>query len=139
MHLDVPVNSYRWFRGFNDYDNWQASGVSGEGARSFYYPPKPSKCADCHMPLVDSNDPAAKNGKVRSHRFRRREYRAAVRQPATRCSSRRSQDFLRDGQISVDIFGLVRTAAGEPSAATRSQTAQPSRAPRARLPSAKSR
>jgi len=37
---DVPVNNYRWFRGFNDYDNWQASGVSGQGARSFYYPPK---------------------------------------------------------------------------------------------------
>ena len=52
VHLDVPVNSYRWFRGFNDYDNWQASGVSGQGARSFYYPPKPQKCADCHMPLV---------------------------------------------------------------------------------------
>src|SRR3954465_577313 len=56
VHLDVPVNSYRWFRGFNDYDNWQASGVSGEGARSFYYPKKPSKCADCHMPLVASKD-----------------------------------------------------------------------------------
>ncbi len=40
VHLDVPVNNYRWFRGFNEYDNWQASGVSGMGARSFYYPPK---------------------------------------------------------------------------------------------------
>ena len=69
VHLDVPVNAYRWFRGFNDYDNWQASGVSGEGARSFYYPPKPQRCADCHMPLVSANDPAAKNGMVRSHRF----------------------------------------------------------------------
>ena len=39
VHLDVPVNAYRWIRGFNDYDNWQASGVSGQGARSFYYPP----------------------------------------------------------------------------------------------------
>ena len=36
VHLDVPVNHYRWIRGFNDYDNWQASGVSGQGARSFY-------------------------------------------------------------------------------------------------------
>ena len=80
VHLDVPVNGYRWFRGFNDYDNWQASGVSGEGARSFYYPPKPQRCADCHMPLVPSNDPAAKNGMVRSHRFAAREHRAAVRQ-----------------------------------------------------------
>ena len=69
VHLDVPVNGYRWIRGFNDYDNWQASGVSGQGARSFYYPATPQKCADCHMPLVDSSDPAAKNGKVRSHRF----------------------------------------------------------------------
>ena len=25
VHLDVPVNDYRWFRGFNEYDNWQAS------------------------------------------------------------------------------------------------------------------
>ncbi|HEX7137137.1 MAG TPA: multiheme c-type cytochrome, partial [Vicinamibacterales bacterium] len=33
VHLDKPVNDYRWFRGFNDYDAWQASGVSGQGAR----------------------------------------------------------------------------------------------------------
>ncbi len=52
VHLDVPVNHYRWIRGFNEYDNWQASGVSGQGARSFYYPPKPAMCADCHMPLT---------------------------------------------------------------------------------------
>ncbi|HEU4936067.1 MAG TPA: multiheme c-type cytochrome, partial [Vicinamibacterales bacterium] len=64
VHLDVPVNSYRWFRGFNDYDNWQASGVSGQGARSFYYPPKTSSCSDCHMPLVESRDPGNRDGKV---------------------------------------------------------------------------
>ena len=45
VHLDVPVNKYRWFRGFNDYDGWQASGVSGQGARSFYYPKKSQNCA----------------------------------------------------------------------------------------------
>jgi hypothetical protein len=56
VHLDVPVNNYRWFRGFNEYDNWQASGVSGLGARSFYYPPKPQQCADCHMPSAKSKD-----------------------------------------------------------------------------------
>ena len=55
VHLDVPVNKYRWFRGFNDYDNWQASGVSGQGARSFYYPEKSSTCVDCHMPTVATN------------------------------------------------------------------------------------
>ena len=38
VHLDVPVNDYRWFRGFNEYDGWQSSGVSGQGARSFLLP-----------------------------------------------------------------------------------------------------
>ena len=69
VHLDVPVNGYRWIRGFNEYDNWQASGVSGQGARSFYYPETPLTCNDCHMPLVRSDDPAADDGYVRSHRF----------------------------------------------------------------------
>ena len=109
MHLDVPVNAYRWFRGFNDYDNWQASGVSGQGARSFYYPPKPQKCADCHMPLVASNDPAAKNGKVRSHRFPG----ANTALPFVNRDAEQLkvvQDFLRDGQVTVDVFGLARLA-----------------------------
>ena len=106
VHLDVPVNDYRWFRGFNEYDNWQASGVSGEGARSFYYPAKPQKCADCHMPLVAANDPAAKDGKVRSHRFPG----ANTALPYVNQDDEQlkvTQDFLRDGQVSVDVFGLV--------------------------------
>ena len=80
VHLDVPVNSYRWFRGFNDYDNWQASGVSGQGARSFYYPAEPKTCAGCHMPLVDSKDPGNRDGKVHSHRFPAANTALAVRQ-----------------------------------------------------------
>src|SRR5258705_266830 len=71
VHLDEPVNAYRWLRGFNEYDNWQGSGVSGEGARSFYYPPAPQGCADCHMPLVASRDPAARDGRVHSSRVAR--------------------------------------------------------------------
>ncbi|MBI3698295.1 MAG: hypothetical protein HY238_26095, partial [Acidobacteria bacterium] len=69
VHLDVPVNQYRWVRGFNEYDNWQASGVSGQGARSFYYPEKSSNCVDCHMPLVRSQDAGPHAGVVHSHRF----------------------------------------------------------------------
>ena len=70
VHLDVPVNDYRWFRGFNDYDNWQASAVSGQGARSFYSPDKPSTCVDCHMPRVPSRDAGRHaDGTVHSHRF----------------------------------------------------------------------
>jgi tetratricopeptide (TPR) repeat protein len=110
VHLDVPVNGYRWFRGFNDYDGWQASGISGEGARSFYYPAKSQKCADCHMPMVPSNDPAAIDGKVHSHRFPG----ANTALPHVNGDAEQMkvvQDFLRDGQVSVDIFGMVR---GEP-------------------------
>src|SRR4051794_27988773 len=121
VHLDIPVNSYRWLRGFNEYDNWQASGVSGEGARSFYYPKKPSKCADCHMPLVDSQDPAAKNGKVRSHRFAAANTALPfVNGDAAQLKA--VQDFLRDGQVSVDIFGIVRSSPSETAAAGRSQS-----------------
>jgi tetratricopeptide (TPR) repeat protein len=107
VHLDVPVNGYRWFRGFNDYDNWQASGISGEGARSFYYPPKSMKCADCHMPLVPSTDPAAKNGMVKSHRFPGANTAIPfVNGDAVQLKT--TQQFLQDGAVSVDIFGLVR-------------------------------
>jgi tetratricopeptide (TPR) repeat protein len=117
VHLDVPVNGYRWIRGFNDYDNWQASGVSGLGARSFYYPAKPSKCADCHMPLVTSTDPAAKNGQIRSHRFAA----ANTALPFVNGHPKQLeavQKFLKDGQVSVDVFGLVRTSEDEAAAAT---------------------
>src|SRR6266436_8507517 len=113
VHLDVPVNNYRWFRGFNEYDNWQASGVSGEGARSFYYPPKSQKCADCHMPLVASQDPAARDGKVHSHRFPG----ANTAVPYVNHDDEQlktTQDFLQDGQVSIDIFGMARTAAPAP-------------------------
>jgi tetratricopeptide (TPR) repeat protein len=122
VHLDVPVNAYRWFRGFNDYDNWQASGVSGEGARSFYYPAKPQKCADCHMPLVPSRDPAAKNGKIKSHRF------AAANTALPFVNKdpeqlKAVQDFLKDGQVSIDIFGIVRAdATASPPVASGKQT-----------------
>ncbi len=107
VHLDQPVNAYRWFRGFNDYDNWQASGVSGEGARSFYYPPKAQTCSDCHMPWIASTDPAARNGLVRSHRF----IAANTALPFVNGDAeqlRLTQEFLQNGQISVDVFGIVR-------------------------------
>ncbi|HEX4748216.1 MAG TPA: tetratricopeptide repeat protein [Bryobacteraceae bacterium] len=105
VHLDVPVNQYRWFRGFNDYDNWQASGVSGEGARSFYYPAKVSNCADCHMPLVDSHDPGNISGKIHSHSFPA----ANTAVPFVNDDQKQLalvENFLKSGFISVDIFAV---------------------------------
>ena len=105
VHLDGPVNQYRWIRGFNDYDNWQASGVSGEGARSFYYPPEPMDCVDCHMPLVASDDSGSRAGRVHSHRF------PAANTALPTANQDREQlaetiRFLTDDVVSVDIFAM---------------------------------
>jgi tetratricopeptide (TPR) repeat protein len=103
VHLDVPVNSYRWLRGFNDYDNWQASGISGEGARSFYYPNKPMGCADCHMPRVRANDPASDHGTVHAHYFAA----ANTALPTANDDNeqlQRVEQFLKSGFMRVDIF-----------------------------------
>jgi Flp pilus assembly protein TadD len=105
VHLDVPVNSYRWVRGFNEYDNWQGSGVSGQGARSFYYPATPMICSDCHMPLVRSNDDGNINGYVHSHRFPGANTAVPfANEDPTQLET--SQKFLQDKQVTVDIFAI---------------------------------
>jgi tetratricopeptide (TPR) repeat protein len=99
--------------------------VSGQGARSFYYPARPATCGNCHMPMVESNDPAAKGGMVKSHRFPA----ANTALPYVNHDDKQMkavQDFLKDGQISVDVFGITRTL--PPSAPTddRVPAAEPS-------------
>ncbi len=103
VHLDQPVNHYRWIRGFNDYDNWQASGISGQGARSFYYPPKSQDCADCHMAQVPSHDPGSRNGMIHSHRFAA----ANTAIPTVNhddVQEKATEAFLKSGFITVDLF-----------------------------------
>jgi Flp pilus assembly protein TadD len=103
VHLDQPVNHYRWLRGFNEYDNWQASGVSGEGARSFYYPAKSADCADCHMPLERSQDPGNRHGMVHSHRFAAANTAvASVNHDAEQLKD--TEAFLKSGFITLDLF-----------------------------------
>src|SRR5271165_4764456 len=105
VHLDRPLNNYRWIRGFNEYDNWQASGVSGQGARSFYYPATPMMCADCHMPLVPSKDEGNIDGYVHSHRFPGANTAVpTANEDAAQLLA--SQKFLQDKQLSVDIFAI---------------------------------
>jgi tetratricopeptide (TPR) repeat protein len=105
VHLDVPVNHYRWIRGFNEYDNWQASGVSGQGARSFYYPKSPMSCADCHMPLVRSQDAGNVNGYVHSHRFPGANT-AVPTANEDQMQLDTTRKFLQAHQLSVDIFAI---------------------------------
>ncbi len=119
VHLDVPVNGYRWFRGFNDYDSWQGSGVSGFGAVSFYYPSDPKtnqpafkKCADCHMPNTPSQDAGNFGGQVHSHRFpgANTALPTAYHDPV---QMETTVKFLQDKALSIDIFALRRQKAGE--------------------------
>ncbi len=92
VHLDVPVNHYRWTRGFNDYDNWQASGVGWQGARSFYYPAKPMACPDCHMPAEKSVRRGRNRGRRSFASLPCRQYCSAV------CEQRR-RAARRDNEI----------------------------------------
>jgi Flp pilus assembly protein TadD len=127
VHLDVPVNHYRWIRGFNEYDNWQASGVSGQGARSFYYPKTPMNCADCHMPQVPSKDDGNVNGLIHSHRFPGANT-AVPTANQDQAQYEFAKNFLQDKQLSVDIFAIspagketnapARTGGGAPEIAT---------------------
>ena len=72
--IDEEVNRVGWVQLQNQYDNWKSSHWYTEGD-----PEKTVECRECHMPLIDSDDPAAgdledynrapNDGKHRSHRF----------------------------------------------------------------------
>lgn len=109
VHLDTHVNHYRWIRGFNEYDAWQASGVSGNGARSFYYPEQSKTCNDCHMPLVRSADAGNTKGFVHSHRF------PGANTALPTVNHHQDQldittNFLKSGVVSIDIFAIIPIA-----------------------------
>ncbi len=72
--IDEEVNKIGWVQLQNQYDNWKESRWHNEDEQS-----KTITCRECHMPLIDSTDPAAgdssdvnrnvNDGKHRSHRF----------------------------------------------------------------------
>ena len=72
--VDAEINDFGWVQGQNQYDSWRKSRWHKEGDVAGTL-----SCRECHMPLVDSTDPAAgdiddpnrspNDGKHRSHRF----------------------------------------------------------------------
>lgn len=72
--VDEEINNVGWVQLQNQYDNWRQSRWNHPGD-----PTKTIECRECHMPLMDSFDPArgdaldynraANDGKHRSHRF----------------------------------------------------------------------
>ncbi len=112
VFLPKELTHYKEFlRGQNHYDSFRLSGVSGHGARSFYHPPQAAKrCAECHMPLVASNDfgaqrfPGATEPSIHNHLF----LGANTALPHWRGDQeivKAHQEFLR-GCVRVDLFAI---------------------------------
>jgi tetratricopeptide (TPR) repeat protein/uncharacterized membrane protein len=131
VSIPVALNHYKEFlRGQNHYDSYLLSGVSGVGARSFYYPAQAkTNCAECHMPLRTSSDFGSKDfdgsgeRKIHDHLFpaantglpallsldATKQAHAEGFQQAIQAHT----DFLRgtdpdgkDRKLRIDLFGL---------------------------------
>ncbi|MBW3598764.1 MAG: tetratricopeptide repeat protein [Planctomycetes bacterium] len=112
VHLPKELNHYKEFlRGQNHYDPYLLSGVSGHGARSFYYPPQAkTNCSQCHMPLQASDDfgaryfEGAEELSIHDHLFPTANTGVAwlLDKPEI---VEAHQDFLK-GVMRVDIFGV---------------------------------
>jgi tetratricopeptide (TPR) repeat protein len=113
--VSIPwtLNHYKDFlRGQNHFDTFLLSGVSGHGARSFYYPAvAKGQCVDCHMNAVPSSEFGAKDfdghpgREVHNHMFP-----AANTGLATLLGSQKAVEahakYLEDKKVRVDLFGL---------------------------------
>jgi tetratricopeptide (TPR) repeat protein len=133
VHLPVELNHYKDFlRGQNHYDTFILSGA-GNGARSFYFPPKgkSDNCASCHMPLEPSADFGSKDfdgtgvRKRHSHFFPaantglfellKYEPRLKGQEAQLQTAIDKTAEFLRgtapdgsDKKLRIDLFGLKR-------------------------------
>jgi tetratricopeptide (TPR) repeat protein len=113
VSIPYALNHYKDFlRGQNHWDNFILSGVSGGGARSFYYPPvAKTSCNDCHMTLVSSSDFGARDfdGKggleVHSHQFMGSNTGLPVMLGDEEQAEAQAR-FLADKQVRIDLFGL---------------------------------
>jgi tetratricopeptide (TPR) repeat protein len=111
--LPYALNHYKDFlRGQNHHDTFLLSGVSGRGARSFYYPPvAKGNCNDCHMNLVASGDFGARDfdgrggREIHNHLFLGANTGlAAIRgRPDVAAIHER---FLEADKVRVDLFAL---------------------------------
>src|SRR6185369_5169707 len=90
-----------------------------------YYPPKNQSCADCHMPLTDSQDPGNHGGKVHSHRFPAANMAVAYANQ-DQAQMNATEQFLKSGFITADIFAVSPVAAETvaPAMRRRSDTVQ---------------
>ncbi|GAC1472883.1 MAG: multiheme c-type cytochrome [Isosphaeraceae bacterium] len=113
VSIPYALNHYKDFlRGQNHYDTFLLSGVSGHGARSFYYPPvAKGECGSCHMNLAPSSDFGARDfdglpgREIHDHLFP-----AANTGLATLAGDdvalKAHASYLKDKKVRVDLFAL---------------------------------
>ena len=112
VNLPFELNHYRdWLRGQNHYDSWLLSGVSGHGARSFYYPPvAQTNCNECHMPTHESNDFGAQvfddTGKLKIHNHMFPSANTGIAWLRDREDVIAAHQEYLNGVMRVDIFGI---------------------------------
>jgi tetratricopeptide (TPR) repeat protein len=112
VHLPYALNHYKEFlRGQNHYDSYLTSGVSGHGTRSFYYPDQAkTTCAECHMPLLPSNDfgakDFAKDGKLQIHNHLFPSANTGLAHLIGADEAIKAHQKFLEGNVRVDIFGV---------------------------------
>jgi tetratricopeptide (TPR) repeat protein len=112
VHLPPELNAYKWLRGQNHYDAYLLSGVSGHGITSFYYPEKATHdCSTCHMPLLPSEQFAARDfdgsgtRKTHDHQFPSANTGIPAILGMEDWVNERHRQF-NEGVMRVDLFGV---------------------------------
>ncbi len=105
--LIPALNGYRWLRGQDHYDSWYDSGVSGRAVRSFYDPPRPKACRDCHLPDYRSDEFGNKKGFLHDHVFPAANT-ALPFVRGDRETEKKIREFLQNKVLTVDIFAIRR-------------------------------
>ncbi len=112
VHLPFALNHYKeWLRGQNHYDSWLLSGVSGHGARSFYYPETAqTDCNGCHMTLQESDDFGARilddSGKLKTHDHFFPSANSAINWMTGNDRHIERHKAMLKGTMRVDVFGV---------------------------------
>ena len=117
--VSIPgeLNHYKEFlRGQNHYDSYLLSGVSGHGARSFYYPDvAQANCNGCHMPAIASDNVGSRWREdlggfgVAGHQFPAAN--SAVAHWSGDAKALEIQRQYLKGSVTVDLFGVRRGGA----------------------------
>ena len=105
--LIPALNGYRWMRGQDHYDGWYDSGVSGRAVRSFYDPPQPKACRDCHLPAYRSDEFGNKKGYLHDHVFPAANT-ALPFVRGDRETQKKIEEFLQNKVLTVDLFAIRR-------------------------------